>query len=264
MIMKHVKATIIMSYENDAVKQSGLDVMDLAKKDLKLALNMQDEDIIDVRSYKYQKIQSIFKRYPKGHEQKGQFIEGQYSIPELEFLKDMTWIWEEKIDGMNVMVVWNGTDVQFVGRTADAQVPKHLLKRLEHLFPVTKFKEHYPDKPMALFGEGFGAKIQGGGKYIKDGADFILFDVLIGGIWVQRESVEDIGNTLGIDIVPIVGHGTILEAIDAIKKGVKSTFGDFLAEGLVLKLKIPLLRRNGDRIVTKIKHKDYKVIDPWA
>jgi len=42
-----------------------------------------------------------------------------------------------------------------------------------------------------------------------------------------------------------------------IKKGVKSQWGDFLAEGLVLKPKIELKDRAGKRIVTKIKHKDF-------
>jgi len=40
-------------------------------------------------------------------------------------------------------------------------------------------------------------KIQkGGGNYIADGVDFVLFDVWINGIWLERENVEDIAEKL--------------------------------------------------------------------
>ena len=51
------------------------------------------------------------------------------------------------------------------------------------------------DNRFTLFGEGYGVKIQKGEKYIKDGVDFILFDVLsfIMFIWYTYTDVE--GNT---------------------------------------------------------------------
>jgi hypothetical protein len=202
---------------------------------------------------KYPKIQSIYKRHNKTHE----FIEGKYSLPEFEYLADLQWQWQEKIDGTNIRIIWDGEFIKFRGRTDKAEIPKHLVNLL--LDKTLDFYTLYPDKPMCLYGEGFGMKIQGGGKYIPDGVDFILFDVLIDDIWLQRKDVEDIGDKLGIRVVPIVGIGTLQEAIEAIKeKTLISTFGSFLMEGLVLKPMIPLMRRNGDRIITKVKHVDYK------
>lgn len=202
----------------------------------------------------YHKIQSIYKRDEKTHK----FIEGDYSLPEFKYLKDNLWDWTEKIDGTNVRVLWDGNNIQFGGRTANAQMPVFLYDKLNELFPEGKFKAEFPDAPMCLYGEGYGARIQkGGGNYIPNGVDFILFDVLIDTFWLKREDVEDVAKRLGIRPVPIVSQGTIQQAIDYVKEGFYSAWGDFIAEGLVLKPSVDLFSRNGHRIITKIKHKDF-------
>ena len=206
----------------------------------------------------YPKIQSIFKRDEKTHK----FIEGQFSLPEFEYLKDNIWVYTEKINGTNCRIEWNphplGDEIKFAGRTDNAQLPVFLFDRLQKLFTVGKFRSLYPDVSMTLYGEGYGARIQkGGGNYIPAGVDCILFDVMIQGWWLKREDAEEIAKKLGIQVVPIVGERTLQQAIDLIKKGVKSQWGDFLAEGLVLKPKVELKDRAGRRIVTKVKHKDF-------
>ena len=110
---------------------------------------------------------------------------------------------------------------------------------------------------VCLYGEGYGAKIQKGGGNYSAVPKFVLFDVKIGDWYLQREDVEDIAKKLGVDIVPIVGQGTLIEAIELVRKGQKSTWGDFTAEGLVLRPATELKTRRGDRIITKIKHKDF-------
>jgi len=147
-----------------------------------------------------------------------------------------------------------------------------LITKLQELFDTTPkrklFKELFEkpnddgtiDEPqVCLYGEGYGAKIQkGGGNYIKDGVDFVLFDVKIGDYWLERENVEDIAAKFGLRVAPILGEGTLTEAIELAKKGFNSQWGDFLAEGLVLRPKTELKTRRGDRIITKIKHRDFR------
>ena len=198
---------------------------------------------------------SIYKRDVNTHN----FIDGAFSLPEFEYLKNNLWVWTEKIDGMNMQVDWDGETVKFGGKTDNAQIPSSLYNKLQETFTVEKFKKLYSDTPMCLCGEGYGVKIQGGGKYISDGVGFILFDVLIDGWWLKRKDIEDIANKLEIDVVPIVGGGTLMDAISVIKsQRLKSKWGDFLVEGLVLKPEVELKTRAGDRVITKIKHKDYK------
>ena len=214
-------------------------------------------NIEGVSPYKeYPKIQSIFKRDENTH----YFIDGAFSLPEFEYLKNNRWVWTEKIDGMNMQVDWDGETVRFGGKTDNAQIPSSLFNKLQEMFTIEKFKSLYSDTSMCLYGEGYGVKIRGGGKYIPDGVGFILFDVLIDGWWLKRENIEDIANKLKIDVVPIVGIGTLMNAVTVIKgRELKSKWGDFLVEGLVLKPKVELRTRGGDRVISKIKHKDYKV-----
>lgn len=214
---------------------------------------------------KYPKIQTIFNRDPLTN-YKG-LLMGQYALPEFEYLHNNEWEWSEKIDGTNIRVFYEpyqeqlegtGSGVFFGGRTDNAQIPTFLLRELQDLFPVEKFEAN--DMPgMILFGEGYGAKIQKvGSKYISNYTDFILFDVFIGGYWLRREDIVDIANTLEIKAVPIVGRGTIPEAIYKLADKPRSMIAesDLVMEGFVLRPKIDLLNRHHNRIVTKIKVRD--------
>ena len=211
----------------------------------------------------YHKIQTIFKRDMSN---KGK-ITDEFSMPEFEYLKDNQWVFTEKVDGTNIRVMWNGKDVVFGGKTDNAQMPTFLLYKLQELFEGSKkqlFKEKFVDKEgnlfdeVCLYGEGYGAKIQkGGGNYISDGVDFVLFDVKISDWWLERDNVEDIANHFGIKVVPVIGKGTLLGAVEKTKEGFNSQWGDFIAEGIVLRPKVELKNRAGSRIIAKIKHKDF-------
>jgi len=208
---------------------------------------------------KYIKIQTIHKR---DMENKGRIIEGQYSLPEFEYLKNNEWIWTEKVDGTNIRIDWiRSVGRKFGGKTDNAQIPAFLIHRLEELFPAEKLDLAIKTEDadfLTLYGEGYGAKIQkGGGKYKPDGVDFVLFDVLVAGWWLKREDVEKVADTLDIDVVPIVGQGTLQESVEYTKAGFASDWGSFAAEGLVMKPLVELQNRAGQRIITKIKHKDF-------
>lgn len=207
----------------------------------------------------YHKIQSVYLRDPANRHKT--FLEGQWSMPEFGYLANNEWHWTEKVDGTNVRVHWNGEKVTFGGRTEDAQMPLFLVRRLEELFPMIKFHEHFPAseyQDVMLYGEGYGAKIQkGGGNYKPDGVDFVLFDVQIGGTYLERHNVEDIGAQLGLRVVPVLGKGSLLDAIAMTRAGFDSTWGSFKAEGLVMRPAVELVTRRGHRIITKVKHKDF-------
>lgn len=210
---------------------------------------------------KYPKIETLLNRDEKTFG----VIKGSWRLPEFEYLRNNMWLWTEKIDGTNIRVDWiKPSDeaegkIVFGGRTDNAQIPAFLLEKLMGLFPTKKFLELYPDIDMALYGEGFGARIQkGGGNYISDGVDFALFDVRIQEWWLERENIEDIATKLGIGTVPIINEGTLEEAITIMEDGFESKWGTFLMEGFVIRPKISLANRRGHRILGKIKHKDFK------
>jgi ATP-dependent RNA circularization protein (DNA/RNA ligase family) len=212
----------------------------------------------------YPKIETMFKRdlSIKG----APIIEGAWTTPEFEYLARNLWHMTEKVDGTNIRVHWNGGRVLFGGRTDNAQTPTFLLERLQNLFPLeenNKFIEQFGTLDPAgagvtLYGEGFGARIQkGGGNYIANGVDFALFDVQVGEWWLKREDVEDVADHFGLQIVPVLAIGTLYDAIDMTRQGFNSTWGEFTAEGLVLRPTVELKNRAGRRIITKIKWKDF-------
>ena len=215
----------------------------------------------------YQKIQTLFLR-----DDKNIIIPDQFTYSEFEYLKDNKWECTEKIDGTNIRIELHfytndlgerKVNVEYKGRTDKANIPEHLLSKLKKLFDSANWLEVFDiDKGIVVFyGEGYGAKIQEGGNYISSGVDFILFDVKVDKWWLQRDAVEDIANKLNIKVVPLIGYMTIPEAVEYVKRGFKSTIAenkDYDAEGLVLKTPTGLLRRNGERLVTKIKTVDFR------
>lgn len=205
----------------------------------------------------YHKIQTVYKRDPETNNKT--LIEGNFSIPEFDFLKNNQWVFTEKIDGTNIRVMWKNGKISFQGKTDKAQIPIFLFEQLQTMFSVEEFKDIFPDHDVCLYGEGYGARIQtGGGNYISGGVSFILFDIKIGQWWLKREDIEDIAKKLNLEIVPIIGKGTLIEGVELTRQGFKSNIGTQTAEGLVMRPEIELIARNGRRIIAKIKHKDFR------
>lgn len=209
----------------------------------------------------YHKIKTLWAREDaKPHN----MIIGQYSEPEFEYLKNVDWIATEKVDGTNIRIMWDGNKVSFGGKTDNASIPSPLMNKLIELFGgennEQKFEEVFGKDPVCLYGEGYGAKIQkGGGNYGE--VSFVLFDIKVGYWWLKREDIEDIAKKLDIKIVPIVAKGTLEFLSDFVSKGFKSEWGDFICEGIVAHPVIELKKRNGERIITKLKYKDFQKLN---
>lgn len=211
----------------------------------------------------YEKIETIYARDIQGTKK---LIPGVFRNETVEFLKDCMWEWTEKVDGTNIRICWDGHSVTFGGRTEKAQIPAPLVNRLNELFGGEQnaqlFEQLYGEKEAILFGEGYGNGIQAAGKaYRPDGVDFILFDEMIGYNYQPRISVEDVARTFGVNVVPIVGTGTLGDAVKYIKNHPKSTLGDIEMEGLVCRPAQELRDRCGNRVIVKIKWHDFKDLE---
>jgi len=220
------------------------------------------------------KIQGVFKR-----DEKGKFIMGEFARPELEYLKDNVWNFTEKIDGMNMRVVWspsttginNGNPmVSFFGKTNNAQIPGDLIEILTEMFPVEQMLEVYPDTPMVLFGEGFGPGIQKGSGY-GEKKDFALFDVFVPadpsvskrGWWLQNKDIMDVAEKLDCPTVYPSERVVLTKMIGVFvcsdHESHVSAFGDNKPmEGVVGKPAVDLMSRSGERVMVKLKFKDFR------
>ena len=201
----------------------------------------------------YPKIETLYNR-----DEKFKVIVGQWRVPEFEYLANNKWIVTEKVNGTNIRVYWDGQTVVFGGKTDNAQIPPFLLEKLQELFPASKFVPHFFGKEICLYGEGYGARIQkGGGNYISNGVDFILFDVIVFKWWLKFSDVQDIAVKMEIKSVPILSESNLSDATTLVRNGFASQWGNFPAEGVVVRPKVDLMTRMGHRVIGKLKTKDF-------
>ena len=194
-----------------------------------------------------------------------------FANPAFDFFMDTRdWIVTEKIDGMNIRIIFgeNGA-IQFFGRTDNSQLHPQLVQHLIEDFQMNE-QRHFPVGTI-LFGEGYGAGIQKGGGNYSDTKRFILLDIWSGSFWYEWDDMKEIAAERDIPIVPEyhdeVFHsgeyhtaiaGAPLDKIEnIIAYGFKSNFGDFRAEGVVVRPRYNLFDSHGRRILIKIKTRDY-------
>lgn len=225
----------------------------------------------------YHKINGLYKRHKEGPN-RGRFIMGEWAQPEFGYLAKNQWDFTEKVDGTNIKVGYDLDPehldrVEFGGRTSRAVIPDPLMEHLESTFTTELFKRAGLSN-ITLYGEGYGPGIQKGGDNYGESVSFVLFDVRIGRWWLKREDVNEIAESLGIDSVPVIGQGTLQDAIDIVSTGfmfndkgavvrygngtLTSKWGNFDAEGIVARPVVPMFDRGGKRIIAKIKKVDFR------
>ena len=214
---------------------------------------------------KYHKIQSVYKRDPKTNYKT--FLDGQYSMPEFEFLCNVEWIWREKVDGTNIRIQFSAAlscdewipALFFKGKSDKAVLPGQLTAWLEDRRAdlLRKMTDMF-QSPVCLYGEGYGGKIQKQSHIYGEQQRFILFDIKIGDQWLQRDDVQAIGDQLELDVVPLVGRGNLFDMIDRVKRGIPSSWNSkYNAEGIVATPALELLSTRGERLITKVKERDF-------
>jgi len=208
----------------------------------------------------YHKIQSVYLRDPENHHKT--FLTGQWTQPEFALLSTLEWVGTEKVDGTNIRVIWDGESVRFGGKTDNAQIPAVLFTYLMEHFTTDRLKNGLKG-PVTLYGEGYGGKIQKGGRYQQD-QRFILFDVWADaepmGVWLPQPVVKEIAAILVVPSAPTIFTGELPDAIKMGEKGFVSKVAEdstLIAEGLVLRPASELRDRMGRRIITKVKYKDF-------
>lgn len=211
----------------------------------------------------YPKTQTLWKRDPKT----GIILPGEYSREEFKNIR--YWHITEKIDGMNMRIEYKQpkflgevlSTIAFKGRTDNAIIPRDLLGNLKEIFTQDRMERQFPDSDsVTLFGEGYGPGIQKGGGLYREDKNFILFDVVVGGWWLEQDSVTQIAEQLGIRRAPVLGIWTEQQAIDFIEQMPSSRESEQHKEieGVMCRSRPLMLFRNGNPLMFKLKVKDYR------
>lgn len=220
----------------------------------------------------YPKIETLFNR---GSDFKVR-PENGYRLPEFGLIND--WLITEKVDGTNIRIDYMPPDMfapeptfMVRGRTDKAEVPKRLIEAIEKLVIVEQLADKFGSEHTILYGEGYGPGIQNGGWYRSD-PSFRLFDVRVGDWWLNWENVEEIAWALGIKTVPLISEATEIDNVVAsfqhdFSRGQRYSTSTVAQdendgslhppEGIVARTNPLLFDRRGDRLMWKLKHKDF-------
>lgn len=212
----------------------------------------------------YRKIDTVWKR---DKDRKMVIIPGEYSDDAVKNTRLFSFT--EKVDGQCITVITTKNDIKVIGKTHNTEFNKAHEKLLNYI--NDRFTRENIDSiidwnmadKVVFYGEGYGAKIQKGGTYLSEDQKFILFDVVIDGIWLEESKVTDFAWKLGVDRVPVLGIGTVQDVIDLIiKRSMSKLAPERVMEGVVGRAHpIVLDRFRQTPIMFKIKMKDYEQLE---
>lgn len=219
----------------------------------------------------YDKIDTLFNR----DKETFRVIEGSFRRPEFGIIN--SWVVTEKIDGQNIRLHWQRSSFQpeligdpiLHGRSDNVNLNSELVQVLTDLTKEIEFEVHavmneHVLQSYTLFGEGYGPGIQRGGGRYRSTKGFILFDVLINDEnWLSPAQTQDTARRLGLTHVPTLGDDwSTEEIVYLVKSGFASDaaeeFDDtFKAEGIIAKPTTPLYNARGQRVLFKLKERDF-------
>lgn len=219
----------------------------------------------------YPKINSVFKRHTEGPS-KGRFIMGDFAQREFETLLHVKWRWSEKIDGTNIRIIYEPNNqlgfafsprITIQGRTDRSQLHPDLVHAIQDMVDIRKWAETFADQPAVVYGEGYGAGIQGVGHLYRPDKSFIGFDVRVGQTWLDHDDAFGVMQSLGLNTVRSPWTETLAEALNIFGLGKTETwfpsaFNPEAFEGIVGRPVGGLLDRHGHRIQTKLKVVDFR------
>jgi len=216
---------------------------------------------------KYPKIQTLYNRDTDGNY--GVIVD---QLRRQEFGLINKWLITEKVDGRNHRVILHpdGT-VEHRGRTDRAHFADFERDAYERLVDADLLRSviwqddagRWPEA--VVYGELYGPKIQGGGKYRGD-IDLRIFDVCIGDWWLNWKNVVDIAQELRLATVPALNLTSRLPTSkDDVLLHFRGSRSSFVAldegvppEGIVARTNPLLFDRRGKRVMWKLKLRDFR------
>lgn len=188
-------------------------------------------------------------------------IPNLYQEPEVIFLFKEAY-YMEKIHGTSAHFRWKDGNLTFFsgGEKHANFVALFDLEKLTKL--LTEEFGLYTD--VTVFGEAYGGKQQGMSNTYGKELKFVAFEVKIDGHWLNVPNAEDVSKKLGIEFVDYVKGPTDLEfaneqrdrpSIQAVRNGITEPKK---REGVVIRPLVELTKNNGERVMAKHKHDDFR------
>lgn len=182
-----------------------------------------------------------------------------YRLPLLGYLAELPWGYSRKVDGENIRIQWDGEQALWNGKSNAFQCSAEFTEYMNSTFLEEIFEEKFGrDKVVTLFGEKMGPKTQGNELGLTEDK-ILLYDVNIDGTWLCGESVAWIARYFSVDTVfdYMTRHmfGPEMNLREMIEACANGEFKDW--EGIVATPKVEMLDKSKNRVIVKIKNRDY-------
>lgn len=217
----------------------------------------------------YPKTKNLFER---GSNRK--LIEGKFSDP--HFYNLNRWWIQEKLDGTNIRIEYypsiENPEIIIGGRTNNSEIPEGIISYIKNIDLLPKMIDMFCFKPVTIFGEGVGPKIQKNGELYCESQKFMAFDINVHcedvtsnkNYWLNMVNFYNVCEKLNLESVDLMGHDIkLIDIIEIVKEG----FSSYLwcdpeernkAEGVIARTDHPLFDSAGNRIMFKLKTKDFR------
>ena len=187
------------------------------------------------------------------------------------------WIKTEKIDGTNIRIIFTkpdeeGNRIIHIGSRKLILNPndKNSDQFMSCLGDINlnKLKEYFKEvnSTVIIYGEGYGAGVQKGGIYSPN-KNYRVFDIRIGNAYQDFEYVEKVCIDNQLNIVPVLEevremtYGDCITSLDKFKDTLITEGTGGTPEGIVYKFEPVLLNKYGERLIFKVKFKDFDSLE---
>ncbi len=166
----------------------------------------------------------------------------------------------EKIHGTSAHISWDGSKVNYF---SGGEKYDNFIKLFNDAELTEIFIKIGNDK-VVIFGEAYGGKCQGMSETYGKELRFIAFEVKIGDLWLNVPNAEQVVLSLGLEFVSYTRINTDQYSLDtelnmpsaqALRNGIS---GNKKREGIVLRPLVEFKKNNGERIIAKYKHDDFR------
>lgn len=182
------------------------------------------------------------------------------------YLQRADWLCTEKVDGTNMRVEWDGHRVSWNGATDKSELTPEMQELMQSTFGESEiiFEQTFGGKPVMLFMECYGGKIQGGAYGGKE--RLIGFDVKVNGIYLDRTIIKDIFAKFGVpvvntfvaklnELIASMAHQIMANKVPTSPLCEK---GKTPIEGYVCTPIVRLYDHQGNRVIVKVKYRDLR------
>lgn len=183
-------------------------------------------------------------------------IENLYRNPDALTLPEGECYAMEKLDGTSSNLGYKDSKLSFYSGGSKYETFKAifdeqaLLSALQLLFK--------PEDSVKIYGEAYGAKVQGLGHRYGDQLRFCAFEVQVNGTWLPVPEAQKIVEYLGLEFVHFVKVPCTVEALNAERdkpstQAQRNGMGEQLSEGIIIRPLTERTREDGTRCIWKHK-----------